>query len=125
MLQHRFADNVGCAIEKVTCNGCSALTEYCWGYDCKLVACLETKGYEYCHQCADFDDRCCKLHEDLTKRYAEDGVDVRANMVMIRKGRINEWLARAGERFTCESCGNPLIEGSERCHHCNAELSKP
>jgi hypothetical protein len=119
----RFAERMNCPVEKVRCNGCGALTPDCWGYDCKFVKCLRGKGYEFCYECIDYENRSCQVFEEFSKKYLEeDGVNLRKNMVMIKAGKINEWLAESEKFYTCRFCGKPLVAGAKKCHHCKREI---
>jgi hypothetical protein len=111
-----------CPEEKVKCEGCQALTPDSWGYDCKIVQCLRSKGYEFCYECSLYDAHACEDYEGLAKRYLEDNVDVRANLEKIRSGRTGEWLKESNARFRCPHCQKPLPEGSKKCYHCGKEF---
>ncbi len=45
---------------RIACEGCQGLTPSCYGYGCKIIACLEERGYRYCVQCAEIND-CTKF----------------------------------------------------------------
>jgi len=120
----KLAQFFKCPPEKVRCEGCQALTPECWGNDCKIVQCTNIKGFSFCYECPQFDDRSCEKYEELAKRYLEDGVDVRANLARVKSGRIEEWLRECRERFRCPHCKKPLPEGSKKCYHCGKEFGK-
>jgi len=121
---NRLAEHFECPPEKVRCEGCQALTEECWGNDCKIVGCTTAKGFSFCYECAEFDDRSCKIFEELAERYSEDNVDVRANLARIKAGQVEAWLKESAERFRCPYCLKPLPEGSEKCYHCGKEFAE-
>jgi len=120
------AERFKCAPEKVRCNGCMSLTPDCWGYSCKIVQCLRTNNLRSCHQCALYERNSCERFGKLAEGYLEDGVDLRANLVRIKKGEVEEWLRESEERFKCPECGKPLSIGARgtKCYHCGADLSK-
>ena len=112
--------------EKVRCEGCQALTADCWGSACKIVECLDTKGFEYCYQCPEYKERSCEKYEKFSKNYLkEDKVDLRENLERIKAGDVENWLKESEERFRCPQCGNPLSTYSRisKCYHCNEELT--
>jgi len=110
--------------EKVRCEGCQVLTSECWGNGCKIVQCLRSKDFDFCYECAQFDDKSCEKYEELAKRYLEDNVDVRANLERIEYEQVEAWLKESQERFKCPYCKKPLPEGSKKCYHCGKEFSK-
>jgi len=119
----RVATFFKCPPEKVRCEGCQALTSECWGKDCEIVQCTESKGFGFCYECPEFDSRSCMKFEDLAKRYIEDGVDVRAHLDRIKSGQVDARLRESRERFRCPSCGKPLPEGRKNCYHCGKEFA--
>jgi len=121
---NKLAEHFRCPPEKVRCEGCEALTVDCWGNDCKIVQCLNVKGFNFCYECPQFDDKSCEKYEDLAERYLEDNVDVRANMTRIKSGEVAAWLRESRERFRCPHCGNALPEGSQKCYHCGKGFAR-
>ncbi len=125
--QKRLAERFKCPPEKVKCEGCMALTPNSWGYNCKIVQCLRSKGLEFCYQCSEYENKSCEKFEKLAGPYLEeDGVDLRANLGRIRKGETEEWLRESEEKYKCPSCRKPLSVGAmkTKCYHCGADLSK-
>lgn len=119
-LRKKLADNFKCEPEQVHCNGCQAIAPDCWGYDCKFVVCLKKKGYEFCYQCPDYQNRTCSQFEEFSKDYLQRRVNLRENLTKI-KTNLPQWLHESEELYTC-TCGKPLIIGSTKCHHCGKEL---
>jgi hypothetical protein len=118
-LRKRIAKNVDCPPEKVRCRGCGALTPDCWGYECRIVICLNERQYRYCYECLEYEDKSCEKFESLSKGYLEnDGVDLRKDLAMIKAGRTDEWLKIMVERYSCPACGRPVSVGSKKCPHC-------
>ena len=120
----RLAEHFKCPPEKVRCEGCHALTSECWGNDCKIVQCTTAKGYSFCYECPQFDDKSCEKHNELATRYLGDNVDARANLARIKAGQIEAWLKENRERFKCPFCGKPLPEGRDDCYHCGKRFGK-
>ena len=120
--RRRFAERFNCTVEQVRCEGCGGLTPDCWGFDCKILKCLRERGYEFCCECPDYEARSCEKHERIARGYAEDGVDMRANLAMIKEGKLAEWLEAAAAQYTCKFCGGPTTEGAAKCHHCGREI---
>jgi hypothetical protein len=100
-----------CPPEKVRCEGCQALTPDCWGKDCKIVQCTRAKGFSFCYECTQFEDKSCEKYSELAQRYLEDNVDARANLAKTKSGQVAELIAESKERFKCPNCRKPLPEG--------------
>ena len=123
----RLSEYFKCPPEKVRCEGCMALTPDSWGYNCKIVQCLRSKGLDFCYQCNNYENKTCEKYEGLAKAYLEeDDVDLRANLERIRKGNTEEWLRESEEKYKCPACQKPLSIGARRkkCYHCGTDLSK-
>jgi len=105
---NRLAEHLKCPPEKVRCEGCQVLTKECWGNECKIVQCLNSKGFNFCYECPQFEDNSCEKYERLAKGYLEeDNVDIRANMARIKLGQAEAWLKESRERFKCPYCKTP------------------
>lgn len=122
----RLADNLKCPPENVRCEGCQALTSECWGNACKIVRCLNEKGFQFCYECADFDSHACERFENLAKRYHDLGVDLRVNLARIKAGDVDAWLQESKEKFRCSECGKslPIHSFKKKCYHCGKELAR-
>jgi hypothetical protein len=122
----KVAEYFKCPPEKIRCEGCMALTQDCWGNNCKIVQCLRSKGLDFCYQCTEYQHKTCEKFEKLAKGYIEDGEDIRANLEKIKKGKAEDWLRESEKLYQCPACGKPLpvsrIKGT--CYHCRADLSE-
>lgn len=49
-------EGAGASGETATCGGCQGPAEACCNVECKVVACLDERGYRYCAQCAEIND---------------------------------------------------------------------
>ena len=123
VIRERIAGSFNIQSEQVRCDGCQALSPGCWGYDCEIVQCLSTKGFSFCYQCEDYASRRCEKFENLARRYAERGMDLRTNLARIAAGEVEEWLAEQEERWRCPACGQPISCHEDHCHHCGAPLT--
>lgn len=112
-----------CSPEKVKCNGCGSLTNECWGSECKIVKCVNVKGYKYCYECDEYKSDNCSKFSSLANRYAErSNVNLKDNLTKIQNGETESWLAESKERFSCKSCGKPIAAASKKCCHCNSDI---
>lgn len=124
--RQRLAKFFKCDPEKVRCEGCHALTPDCWGNDCHMVKCLNTKGLQFCYECSDYESHTCKYFEKFFKDYLEDdGVNLRENLSRIKAGETDAWLQESEKKFRCSHCGKPLPTSSfrKKCYHCDKELN--
>lgn len=123
----RFSREWDMPIEKVRCEGCHGLTKDCRGSECDIVRCLQSKGFEFCHECPEYPKGGCKEYKLVADNAATYGIDIRSNLERIRVGQTEEWLSESKERFRCPSCGKPLpnlLWTEKRCYHCNSSLDK-
>jgi hypothetical protein len=121
-----LAENFKCPPEKVQCQGCLALTTESWGYDCKIVQCLRSKGLDFCYQCRSFECKTCEKYEKLEEGYMEDGEDIRANLDRIKNGEADVWLQESEQAYRCPASKKPLPVGrmKRKCYHCGTDLSE-
>jgi hypothetical protein len=112
-------------LEKVHCEGCHALTPSCAGSQCRIVRCLNARGFNYCFECSEYAAQSCEKHRELTERWAKDNVDLRANLRRIEAGDVDAWLRECEKHFSCPECGRPLpVAGwnvMKKCYHCAHE----
>lgn len=121
-LRNRIAEKSNCSPEQVRCNGCGELTSECWGKGCKIVVCIQAKGFKFCYECPEYENSSCSKYESLLKRYLGIGVDLRKNSSKIKEGKIDEWLQDSEELFKCKACGKPVSAWFIECHHCGSNL---
>ncbi len=123
--RQRVAAFLKCPPEKVRCEGCQVLTPECWGNDCKILQCLNAKGFKFCYECLNYNEHDCENFERFSEAYLkEDGVDLRANLSRIEAGEVEDWQKKSKEKFRCPYCGKPLSFGAfrKKCYHCGRDL---
>jgi len=115
-------------LERIRCEGCHALTPNCAGSQCKIVHCLNSKGFEYCFECLEYEHRSCQKFEESAKKCADANVDLRDNLERIKTGEVEVWLKECEEKFRCAECGKPLPVfkwiSKKACYHCGFDLSE-
>ena len=112
-------------VEKLHCDGCGSASEGTLCYGCTFIKCLDEKGLSYCGECPEFEADTCEEFKKAADGYMEVyGVDIRKNMMLVREGKIKEWLSSAAESFKCKKCRGPLIAGEANCHHCEEPTDK-
>ena len=124
----KISDEWKMPLEKIKCEGCHVLTPSCAGSECKIVHCLNSKGFDYCFECSEYNEHSCEKHSELEGRWAMDSVDLRANLERIKAGDIEAWLSECEKDFSCSKCGKPLpVAGwnvMKKCYHCGSDLPK-
>jgi len=118
-LQRRVAERQKCKPEEIRCEGCQTVLANGWdvkgeewGKNCKTVKCLETKGLNFCYECAEYPD-CEKFGENLME-----------NLDAIKADKVEEWLREEEEKWRCQKCGKPIAMHLTECHWCGAKLRK-
>ena len=108
--------------EKIRCEGCSALTPDCWGTGCKIVECLNGKGYGFCDDCQQFREKTCDKYENVASRYLKRGEDVRAELGCISEMGSERWLHVQDLRWRCRECSAPISVHASKCYHCGSPI---
>ena len=71
--------------EQVKCLGCKAADSSCWESKCKIRACAEERGMEFCYQCLAYP---C----DMLQKFHGDHPEARENLKTISKVGSDAWL---------------------------------
>ncbi|HUS77979.1 MAG TPA: DUF3795 domain-containing protein [Patescibacteria group bacterium] len=110
--------------EEVKCKGCTGPEEDLWRNcrKCNTLTCLKEKGYEFCHECKEFDDESCELYARMTRFSGERGEDIRASMERIRAGEAEAWLREQDAAWRCPNCNDPTSWYDKTCRHCGKPL---
>jgi len=119
----RIARESNLKSELIRCNGCSNLSDSCWGQNCPILNCLKEKNYTFCHQCSSYENKSCEKYQELYNQYIERGEDIRANMNRIKAGETKEWLKEMDKTWRCPTCGYPISAWENACHHCGSAIS--
>jgi len=108
--------------EKVTCQGCMALTGECWGNDCKIVACLRGKDLGMCIQCEEL-LKSCPTWQSICKDYEEQYGGLLSAMERVKAGGTDDWLAEMDARMRCPNCHGTICYFEEVCIRCENQLT--
>jgi 8-oxo-dGTP pyrophosphatase MutT (NUDIX family) len=124
-LRQEIAEEEKCKPEEIRCEGCqTVLTDGWeskeWGKSCKIVACLEAKGLDFCFEC-DAYPKCERFHEIadhlLTRRES-----LMENLEKIKTGKVEKWLEDEDRKWRCAECTKPISAYRDHCHWCGAEV---
>jgi hypothetical protein len=120
--RQRVAEKYNIAPEKVTCQGCMALTDNCWGNDCKIVACLRGKGLPLCIYCEELGAP-CSIWQNVCNDYQEQYGNLLSAMERVRAGETDDWLAEMDARMRCPGCHGTICYFEKTCVHCGNQLT--
>jgi hypothetical protein len=51
-----LAAEMGVGPDEIQCEGCQGPADACYNAACKIIKCLDERGYRYCAQCAEIND---------------------------------------------------------------------
>jgi len=105
----------------IYCEGCQALTKNSWGYNCKIVNCLDLKGVDFCYECEEFGNGGCEKWYKIAEDHAEIGMNLHENLLFIKTFGVEKWLEEQDKKWRCPSCGKPVSE-EDKCFQCGFEL---
>lgn len=86
-LEYSKGRGKGISPDQVKCLGCKAPDSSCWESRCKIRACAEERGVEFCYQCLSYP---CDILVALFERRP----DARKNLKDISKIGPDAWLLR-------------------------------
>ena len=109
---------------EIRCEGCTGPAESLWRNcrECRLLHCLEEKGYEFCFECPEFEEATCDKYGDLSRFYLERGEDIRSSMIRIGDGEADAWRGEQDRKWRCSKCGEPISCYEGACHHCGESI---
>ena len=101
-------------IHEIQCQGCSELSSFCWGHNCKIKSCARTKGVSFCYQCKLFP---CETYRSFSDIYHD--VPRIQSEELREAGSTEPWLEKMKARWTCVNCGGPVEADTMKCLSCN------
>ena len=115
--KERLATVYGVAPEDLACEGCGSDIRPVFCRECTYRDCVRKKGYQGCHQCAEFP---CQMIDDFPIEVGKR-VILRAIPTWRELGTeqyVNEEL----KRYHCPECGAELFRGAKRCRACKTPV---
>jgi hypothetical protein len=96
-LECRGISGKAIAPDQVKCLGCKSPDSSCWRSKCKIRACAEERGMEFCYQCRAYS---C----DILQEFHEQHPEAKENLKMISKLGPDAWLLHmlTKNRKNCE-----------------------
>lgn len=107
----------GLSTADIHCGGCLSENLFIHCRQCAIKACTREKGYQGCHECADFP---CRHIDDFPMAI---GRKVILRAVPYRQAYgTQKWVEDEEARYICPECGNKVFRGAMRCNRCKAQL---
>ncbi len=103
--------------EDLSCGGCLSDHPSIFCRVCAIKDCTREKGYEGCHECADWP---CEHVENFPMPVGKK-VIMRA-IPYWREHGTEKYVADEEARYVCPDCGNPIFRGAKRCNQCKVAV---
>ncbi|MBN2283305.1 MAG: DUF3795 domain-containing protein [Deltaproteobacteria bacterium] len=117
MYQRSMSGLDQCTIRDVECEGCLSDRKSIFCSYCTIRNCVAEKGYEGCHQCAEFP---CNYIDTFPIPVGKK-VILRAIPYWREQG-TEKWAHDEEARYVCPTCGNHLFRGAKRCNKCKTSV---
>ncbi|HSV98167.1 MAG TPA: DUF3795 domain-containing protein [Spirochaetota bacterium] len=115
--KEKLSPAYGVPVEQLTCGGCLSENPFVYCRVCPIKTCTREKGYEGCHQCADFPcAHVAAFPVEVGKKEIMRAVPLR------RKLATEQWVEAEERRYQCASCGEMLFRGARRCRNCGCDF---
>lgn len=115
----RLATVYGVTPDAVKCKGCLSDEPFGYCQVCPIKSCAREKGYDGCHQCAEFP---CSTIDGFPLPVGKK-VIMRA-IPQWREMGTEQWVAVEETRYVCPECGAKLFRGAKRCRECKATVDQ-
>ena len=100
--------------EAISCKGCLSDEPFVYCQTCPIKSCAAERGFEGCHQCADFPCEFIKnFPMPVGRKVIQRAVPFR------REHGTEKWVEEEEKRYICPKCQNRLFRGAKRCNRCN------
>ncbi|HAR99376.1 MAG TPA: hypothetical protein DCS11_10910 [Syntrophus sp. (in: bacteria)] len=116
--KERLAPIYGLTAADIRCKGCLSDDPFVLCRACRIKTCTQEKGYEGCHQCAEFP---CRFIEEFPIAVGKQ-VILRA-IPQWREQGTAAWMAAEEKRYLCPHCGYKLFRGAKRCRKCKEPVA--
>jgi hypothetical protein len=115
----KFAAEHKCTPQDLICHGCKSPEAAIVCADCPTKVCAESKGVEFCFECAEFP--CQRISDFRNDKYPHHSAIFR-NLAAIKAQGVEAWLEGEKKRWACPQCGERFYWYSEKCAKCGTEL---
>jgi hypothetical protein len=104
-------------VKDLECDGCLSDRKSVFCLYCSIRDCVKVKGYDGCHQCAEFP---CEHIEKFPMPVGKK-VILRA-IPYWREHGTEKWVRDEEARYLCPVCGHAMFRGAKRCHKCKTSV---
>ncbi len=111
----RIAAAKGTVPDDVRCLGCRSDVLYPHCRTCKMKACAEERGLDFCSHCSDYP---CEILRDFQIQRPHR-ITLFESLEDIRDHGEPAWRARMESEYRCESCGTMNQIYDSACRHCS------
>jgi hypothetical protein len=105
-------------IAEKTCYGCKSEGPAGHCATCAIKACAQSKGFDFCYQCADL-ETCEKMQHFIHDPQYPNGLNVPKNFTDIQRVGVKTWLTDQQQRWQCPNCGTAFTWYDEVCPQCS------
>ncbi len=113
-----LATSLGVIPEKLLCTGCRTPGTFCFGGECEIKTCAESKGVAFCADCDEFPcERIDRFAAGATYR-----AEALRNVPRIREVGWHPWLREQDAHWRCHVCRAKIAVDERTCHACGRPL---
>jgi len=102
--------------DETRCEGCRSLVRTSYCKTCKMYACAEAKGIDFCVQCSDY-----PCHEITTfQSILPHRLELWQSQERIREAGWEQWYKEKSVHYSCPQCGMLNSAYDKACRKCGA-----
>ena len=111
-----IADKWGLPVEQVFCEGCRSQRRFAYCQTCKMSACAQEKGLEFCGECPDYPcPELKKFQQEMPHR-----LELWSNQERIRQVGFEKWYEEMQDHYACPDCKTLNSTYDPVCRKCGA-----
>ncbi len=114
--RERLAQLLEIPLEKLHCDGCRSDKRFTYCLTCRLIACANQKGVDFCGACPDFP--CADLKEFQAAK--PHRLELWQDHKRIQEIGYEKWFAEKLEHYACPQCGTLNSAYHISCRECGA-----
>jgi hypothetical protein len=115
----KIAESFRVPVEALKCDGCRAKHRSAYCNTCKMSACAEEKGLEFCIECEEYP--CDPLKEFQAGK--PHRIELWQNQSRIKEVGYEKWFEEMLQHYSCAKCGTINSAYNVACRDCGATPS--